>query len=163
HRRHTPSEEASMMSLGRPLLLSFFLVLLGSSDANRAAPPVEQQSAKPQTTQQVDQYGDPLPPGARARLGTVRLQSGEPIFSPDGKLLATLEYNDGSVVCLWDYDTGKLVRRFMSQQGRIDRIAFSPNGDWLAAAGVAPAIQLWKVATGKSHDSLTSVPTFPTS
>src|SRR5436190_16997142 len=59
-----------------------------------------------------DQYGDPLPPGAIARIGTVRLRSGSDIdrvaLSPDAKLLVTTtEYRPLEV---WDGRTGQLLR-----------------------------------------------------
>ena len=61
-----------------------------------------------------DQYGDPLPPGAIARIGTVRLRSGSDIdrvaLSPDAKLLVTTtEYRPLEV---WDGRTGQLLRRW---------------------------------------------------
>src|SRR5262249_47570382 len=60
-------------------------------------------------------HDDPLPPGAIARIGTVRLQHGAAVsrltFSPDGKTLASIG-GYSSVVHLWDVATGKEIRRF---------------------------------------------------
>ena len=63
----------------------------------------------------IDAYGDHLPVGALARLGTERLTvSGDLLaLSPDGKTLAT-DTGSGSV-CLWQTDSGKEVRRFQGQ------------------------------------------------
>lgn len=61
---------------------------------------------------QRDRYGDPLPEGAIARLGSIRLRNEELIFSAvfmaDGKTLATA--GAGSI-SFWDSATGKLARR----------------------------------------------------
>ncbi|HEY7425532.1 MAG TPA: PQQ-binding-like beta-propeller repeat protein, partial [Gemmataceae bacterium] len=60
-----------------------------------------------------DRYGDPLPEGAIARLGSLRLRTEQPIFAAvftsDGKTLATVGYD--ARICYWDRDTGKEGRR----------------------------------------------------
>lgn len=59
-----------------------------------------------------DAYGDPLPPGAVARIGTVRLRNTGEIsrvaLSPDGKLLVTAA-NYGPLK-VWDAATGVMIR-----------------------------------------------------
>src|SRR5262249_16894975 len=51
-----------------------------------------------------DQYGDPLPQGALARLGTMRLRHHEQVrgvaFSPGGKILASISMDEA--IHLWD-------------------------------------------------------------
>src|SRR5438552_158843 len=79
-----------------------------------------------------DRYGDILPDGAFARLGTLRFRgAAAPLaFSPDGKMLASASTNwlGGSVI-LWEASTGRPLRRL-----RPDRfygptaLAFSPDG-----------------------------------
>jgi len=96
-----------------------------------------------------DRYGDPLPTGALARLGTVRLRHGEGIqsvaFSPDGKTLASAAANS-KFVNLWDRSTGKEIRRI--GEASPETLAFSPDGRLLATAG-GSNVELWDMSTGK--------------
>jgi WD40 repeat protein len=89
----------------------------------------------------VDQYGDALPPGALARLGTVRFR--QPDFvrslavSPDGKRLAS----GGDDIHLWEMPSGRPLKRFPLYREKPDEpsgiesapaVAFSAKGDLLA-------------------------------
>ena len=107
-----------------------------------AALPVERQEEKPA----VDRHGDPLPPHAVARLGTLRFRSAQGAWHaavvPGGKQLLGL--GSGPVV-LWDATTGKEVRRFeapapkevggKAQEVSFQSLAVSPDGKTLAVGG----------------------------
>src|SRR5262245_26013096 len=65
-----------------------------------------------------DTHGDPLPPGARARLGTVRFRYGNPFaFSPDGKTLAAISRLPPATILLLDVVTGKERQQFQGPPG----------------------------------------------
>jgi RNA polymerase sigma factor (sigma-70 family) len=103
---------------------------------------------------QTDRYGDPLPPGALARLGTTRFRgvaSGQMsvVFTRDGKGVITAGLE--SSARLWEVSTGKLIRQFgdLSRQ-RVHTVALSPNGRILAGRGGADGgLRLWDIASGK--------------
>jgi RNA polymerase sigma factor (sigma-70 family) len=103
-----------------------------------------------------DIYGDPLPPGAVTRLGSVRLRHASLIngmsVSSDGKLLASVGHDNRIV--LWETATGKEVRRIQQELiGTPAAVAFSPDGMMLAAGGggmgTTEPLRLWETATGK--------------
>jgi len=103
-----------------------------------------------------DHYGDPLPPGTVARMGSLRFQHGSGIasvtFSPDAKTLAVAAAgNEGSSVCLWDVATGQELRRFDGYGSSWpSQIGFSPDGALLAAL-TGHEIYLWETGSGKKR------------
>jgi RNA polymerase sigma factor (sigma-70 family) len=109
----------------------------------QTSPPVSAKAKEPGK----DRYGDPLPDGAIARLGTLRFRHGfityAVAYSPDGKVLASA--GGGRGLCLWDAATGKLLRE-LEPTSHSYGVAFSPDGKWLAAEG--RRLVLWDVATG---------------
>src|SRR4051812_29735469 len=85
----------------------------------------------------LDALGDPLPPGAVARLGTLRLRQGDGfavqlvLFSPDGKAILTASV-PWPQIHLWDAATGKELRP-LAGAGKhpVAAAAFSPDGTQL--------------------------------
>ena len=70
-----------------------------------------------------------LPEGAVARLG--RGREPDMTFSPEGRSLAI-----GTSLGLWLYDLATLcpIALWETERGMVGRIAFSPNGKWLAVS-----------------------------
>src|SRR5262249_32609043 len=66
-------------------------------------------------------------------------------FSPDGKLLASGDYE---TLRFWDVATGKELRRIEGKEAARAGMAFAPDGKALATIAWQ-TIRLWDVATGK--------------
>jgi WD40 repeat protein len=98
-------------------------------------------------TAHLDRYGDPLPPGAIARLGSIRFRAHDAVHTlvvtPNGRLLAV---GDGSGFTVWDALTGKQLYRLPYPHNRC--VAFSADSKHLATGG-EKAICLWDAVTGK--------------
>src|SRR5205807_10085063 len=86
-----------------------------------------QAAAPPVGSTQRDRHGDPLPPAAVARMGTVRFNHWLVMcvaFSRDSKYLVSGGLDRH--VRIWDRRTGKEVRHFKSDA--VNCLAFSPDG-----------------------------------
>ncbi len=91
----------------------------------------------------LDRFGDPLPAGVLARLGTVRFHRCScAAYSPDGKIIATA---DSDEVNLWDVATSKKIRRLPLEDRRSAvGLIFSHDGKKLAAIGWGGAsVHVW--------------------
>jgi hypothetical protein len=152
-------------AIGRAKVAFMGLLLLTGALAGREAiarPPVASQvelpkAAKAEATERpksekqlatrTDRYGDPLPEGAIARIGTTRFRDSSNVYSvcysPDGKILASI----GSAgVRMWNAVTGKELQNYdrsVSQKEEsfppagYTRGFFSPDGRrlWLQSSG----------------------------
>jgi WD40 repeat protein len=107
-----------------------------------------------------DLFGDPLPPGALARMGTTRFRHRGNVlafaYAADGKTLISAD-SDGTV-WRWDAVTGKETQRFPLPPGFL---AFSPDGSVFASVETdnpklvkSRALRLWNAATGKEFARL---------
>jgi WD40 repeat protein len=139
------------LGLGRMSGLRLLAVLLLCPGFTRAADPVVIRTEAPATQLRLDASGDPLPPNALARFGTIRFRHGEGVqdveLSPNDLFLATM----GSRLVLWDAATG---RQLWSAEGGhansgygLRRVVFSPDS---SKAYVAVNSRLVRVFDAKS-------------
>jgi RNA polymerase sigma factor (sigma-70 family) len=111
----------------------------------KEAPP-EKEAPVEKVKEHKDLIGDPLPPGALARLGSIRFWGGSygatVAFSPDGKLLAAGGRDFDETIHLWDFKTGARLRQLKGTA-----VAFAPDNKRLASAG--SVVRIWDVSTGQ--------------
>ena len=153
---------------GHCFLLAIVLVLWSGSGSLDGLPGKEQKKPR------MDQYGDPLPEGAIARLGTLRLvhlgRLASVAVSPDGKIVASgvsegneiylgekLIHKSGlgtgirvtqATVRLWDVASGKLIRVIGTPDAPVSTLYFEPGGRTLFA-GCGRFLCSFDVATGR--------------
>jgi WD40 repeat protein len=119
----------------KPLHVSALILLLLSS-LSISAEPASGQDKEPAVFR--DLYGDPLPPGAIARLGTTRLRHGggwrlrDAAFSPDGKMLAS--FGGDRRLRVWDTANGKELQNTLLDSFSSDSptVVFSGDGKCVA-------------------------------
>jgi WD40 repeat protein len=105
----------------------------------------------PATGQQArtDRLGDPLPEGAVARLGTVRLRHSGPVthvtFVPGGKWL--LSGSAVRTVRLWELPSGREAHRFPGALLQSAHQCLSPDGKILVTHD--RTLHFWDTTTGK--------------
>ena len=98
----------------------------------------------------LDAHGDPLPPGAVARLGTVRCRhAGHAVasvqFSPDSRTVYSCSQND--IPHAWDVSTGRGVARF---PGLLGCVRLRVSGDGRLLVGVrAQGLVVRDLRTGR--------------
>jgi len=95
-----------------------------------------------------DAFGDPLPPGVVARMGSGRLRHAGPVlklvFTASGKLVST---GYDATVRLWDGKSGKELFRLEAGEAWVQGLAVSRDETLVAAGG--DAIYVWDARTGK--------------
>jgi RNA polymerase sigma factor (sigma-70 family) len=119
---------------------------------SRALGPGAKAEVSPNATARTDRFGDPLPPGAIARLGTIRQRSTASAlaFAPGGQNLLTAGGHRSRLTTLGRWDSAKGVLR-----GETHLAGPAEDGHWFSADGRTLAVaerdglSLWDTASGK--------------
>ncbi len=74
-------------------------------------------------------------------------------FSPDGKLLATAEFDQTAK--LRDPATGQVIRTFLGHAASLNFLVFTPDGKRLITASLDKTIKIWNIEDGKELATLT--------
>jgi RNA polymerase sigma factor (sigma-70 family) len=132
-----------------------------ASAADEAAAPASPPPAGPAAggKARTDRFGDPLPDGALARIGTVRfrqtanhiafLADGKSFVAGDGSPFG--ETTPGDSIRVWDLASGKEVRQLEGYPGGVAFLGFSPESQLVAFRGGkkdSDVVRLWDPATG---------------
>ena len=100
-----------------------------------------------------DQYGDPLPAGARGRVGTVRFQHGREVsglaYASGGKDLVSL--GGDRAISVWDAASGRERLRI---GGSPRRMAVSADGERVAVSFGRGPVKLWMLGDGQPLPSI---------
>ncbi|MGH7222719.1 MAG: sigma-70 family RNA polymerase sigma factor, partial [Gemmataceae bacterium] len=153
-----------LATLGFAAVVGSRLAVPGSP-AKHEEPPSKAQAAgdprspKAETSKpRVDLFGDPLPDGAVARIGSGRMRHFGPYdgacplaFMPDGKSIVS---GGRGGLRIWDTATGKLRRRFNFDAAAACCLAFAFHADGIRAASADEAkkivaIYVFDPASGK--------------
>jgi RNA polymerase sigma factor (sigma-70 family) len=108
-----------------------------------APPPRAASAPHSADAPRTDRFGDPLPTGAVARLGTLRFRTGvatglsSVAFGPSGKVLVSS--HGENTVHFWDPDTGREIRKLDGPRA-CEAVTTTPDGKRLVAAGID---ELW--------------------
>jgi WD40 repeat protein len=119
--------------------------------------------AEEKSPPRTDAFGDPLPAGAIARLGTVRFRHADYVrdiaFTPDGKTIISAG-DDG--VRVWERATGKPLRHFGAGASLFSIFSLSADGRRIALRRypllAAGPVEVWDVESGKLHHKLGNHP-----
>ena len=82
------------------------------------------------------------------------------VFSSDDKTIATC--HDKGYVCIWDVNTGKLLKTYKGFKGDVREVLFSPDDSLIIAKGGSGrecGIKIWDTKTGELK---LSIPTYST-
>jgi len=127
-----------------------------ASDAKAQPPAAKEQAAGPVKNDlpiATDQYGDPLPEGAVARLGTVRFRQAHYTtsiaYALGGKVLVSGANAFGPGLCIWDAATGQPLNR-LSSPVSVYSIAVAADGKTL----MTDSLVFIDIATGKETGRL---------
>jgi WD40 repeat protein len=163
-----------LTAVGLGLILSGGLM---SQARNRPEPPTAPVTAERLRSSLADVGDEPLPKGARVRLGSLRFHSGGDVgtilYTADGQSLITLGLGQGaggrrlnrssavdgkspaalghSLINVWNATTGRTVRDIGDSQIDFREIALSPDGKTLATTEHPSLVRLWDVATGRER------------
>ena len=114
--------------------------------------------AQEQAADRNDLYGDPLPAGAVARVGSLRyligLGSSNVAFSPDGKAITATSIFWRIPLRLWEIETGRVLRslpQLADRAGVACAVAFSADGKWLAAGDHQGRVRVGEADTGRKR------------
>jgi WD40 repeat protein len=149
---------AVSMAAAGAAVLAYQALAPGRLEA-RAEQEPEPQPPQADGRKRTDRYGDLLPDGVLARLGTLRLRHAGGralVFSADGKSLTS--FGSDQAIRTWDVATGALLRKVPAPREvfPVETVACSPDGSTLVTCRRDPPAGLcvWDLASGRERRTI---------